>query len=362
MTNENLKELNKMQFVDVLNKVLSKKAINEVINNSNKGEVNMMNNKMTKKEERMETLRKANVNTNNFFNLNMNIPVGANVTVTIDGVHYEINSSNDAIVKQIMDEGYVYNYKTDGRWVAAQTFRMLSEKSYNWKTRQYETGWDAYLRNRYTYMYQFDMMVDELHRLSKMERDNDPEFELLSNFFNEEVVVATCKHYMRQLKNFVKKQPTRKCKGEPYVKLNKYGNVFVKDLNVKVYDRLERILTAINNFVDYKKLEFDLKNFMYSMPKLPAETPKCSEWKDAFKGLGAYKTLNNIVKHHGCVVENYETGEILNRDDSVAYIESLVDKYCGEYWRFHELLKATIELNKFDLRKSIETQYLESQN
>ena len=338
------------------------KEINEVINNSNKGEVNMMNDKMNAKEQRMESLRKANVNTNNFFNLNMNIPVGANVTVTIDGVLYEINSSSDAIVKQIMDEGYVYNPKTDGRWVAAQTFRMLSEKSYNWKTCQYEYGWDAYLRNRYPYMYQFDMMIDELHRLSKMERDNDPEFDLLSEFFTKEVVVETCEHYVRQLKKFVKNQPRRKCKGEPYVKLNKYGNVFIKDLNSKVYNRVEYFLAKVERAENYKELEEALDFFATIVPKLPAETPKCSEWKDAFKGIGAYKTLNNIVKHHGCVVQNYETGEILDRDGSVAYIESLVDTYCGEYWRFHELLKATIELNKFDLKESIETQLRESQN
>ena len=92
------------------------------------------------------------------------------------------------------------------------------------------------------------------------------------------------------------------------------------------------------------------------MVKLPADTPKCSDWKDAFKGNGAFKTLNNICKHHNCVVQNYETGEILDTYGSVAYIESLIDTYRGSYWKFHELLKATIELNNFDLSKSIESQ------
>ena len=357
MTKENFEDLTKMQFVDVLNKILAKKATNEIINNSNKKENNtMMNNKMTKKEERMNALNNAGVNTNNFFNLNMNIPVGANVVVTIDGIPYTINSCNDAIVKQIMDEGYVYNAKVDGRWVCAKTFAMINGKAYNYKTKQHEYGFDACLRLGYSYMYQFDMLVDELHRLSKMERDNDPEFELLKNFFSKTVVVETCKHYIRQLKKFIKNQPRRKCQGVPYCKLNKYGNVFVKDLDAKVYNKLDKALTDICNAHNYKELEFTLRKFMEIMPKLPFDTPKCSEWKDAFKGLGGFKTLNNIVKHHGCVVQNYETGEILDRDGSVAYIESLVDKYCGEYWRFHELLKATIELNKFDLRKSIESQ------
>lgn len=355
MTEEYFEELTKMQFVDVLNKLLSKKAINEVINNSNKKENDTMMNKMNNKERRMETMKNAGLDTTRFFNLNMDIPVGAAVEIKINGVPYTVNTAGDAIVKQIMDDGYVYNYKTDGRFVAAKTFAMLNGKAYNYKTRQYEYGWDACLRLGYSYMYQFEMMIDELHRLSKME-NNDTEFELLKNFFSKTVVVETCKHYIRQLKKFINKQPTRKCKGVPYVKLNKYGNVFVKDLDEKVYNKLDRALTEICIACNCKELEFALRKFVEIAPKLPYETPKFSEWKDAFKGLGAYKTLNNIVKHHGCVVQNYETGEILDRDGSVAYIESLVKTYKGQYWRFHELLKATIELNNFDLQKSIDAQ------
>ena len=332
------------------------KVNNEIKNNSNKGEVNMKNSR----ENRMETLNKAGVNTNNFFNLQMSVPVGSNVTITIDGVPYEINSSNDAIVKQIMDEGYIYNAKVDGRWVCAKTFAMINGVSYNWKTKQYEKGFDACLRNNYPFMYEFQMMVDELHRLSKME-NNDPEFELLKNFFNKEVVVETCKHYINQLKKFIKKQPTRKCKGEPYCKLNKYGNVFNKDLNEKVYNKLDRALTEICNAHNYKELEFALRKFVGIAPKLPFDTPKCSAGKDAFKGKGGFMTLNNIIKHHGVTVQNYESGEFLNRDESLMYVENLVNAYRGQYWKFHELLKATIELNKFDLRESIKTQYLESQ-
>lgn len=327
---------------------------NNNTNNENKKESNIMTSKTNNKETRMETLKQAGINTNNFFNLNMNIPVGANVIVTIDGVPYEINSSNDAIVKQIMEEGYVFNAKTSGRWVCAQTFKMLTEESYNYKTGKYESGFDAYLRNCYPYMYQFGAMLDEVHRLSKMEKSNDPDFEKVSSFFTKDVVYYTCKHYIFQLKKFANKQPVRKCKGERYSKLNKYGNVFNKDLYKKVYRPLEMALVAIKGSQNYKMLEDALKEFMKLQCKLPADIPKASEWKDAFKGLGGYKTLNNIIKHHGVVVQNYETGEILDRDGSVAYVDSLIDTYRGEYWKYHELLKAAIELNNFDLRKSIE--------
>ena len=355
---------------------------------------------MTNKQKRMETLKANGVNVDNFFDLSMRIPLNADVRIIVNGKEMTVGQidgdegyshavgfcggcakgdvvftaddtrkliksnlslcgvdlSNDAIVKDILDKGYVFNYKTSGRWVAAETFRMLNEKSYNYKTREYEYGWNNYLKNRYPYMYTFTMMIDELHRLSKMERDFDPEFELLKNFFTKEVVYQTCKHYINQLKKFIKKQPTRKCKGVPYVKLNKYGDVFIKDLDTKVFKPLENWLCAIETSRNYGELECCLREFVKRMVKLPYDTPKCPDWKDAFKGNGAFKTLNNIIKHHNCVVQNYETGEILDTYGSVAYIESLLDLYNGEYWKFHELLKATIKLNNFDLKESIEAQ------
>lgn len=306
------------------------------------------------REKRMETLKANGVDVNKFFNLNMNIPVGANVEIKIDGVPYVINSSEDVIVKHIMDKGYVFNSRIDGRFVTATTFKMLNTPSWNTKIRQYENGWDAYLRNNFSYMYQFSMMVDEVHRLARMERDNDPEFDRLSRFFTKEVIYQTCRHYIKQLKKFVKNQPVRKCKGVPYAKLNKYGNVFIKDLQPLLYDKLEFNLAAIGNSSNYAELEKSLKSFVKIQCKLPYDTPKCSTFKDAFKGKGSYMTLLNICKFHNCVVQNYETKEILDRDGSVAYIESLLDEYDGAYWKFHELLKATIELNNFDLKESIE--------
>lgn len=325
-------------------------------NNTNKKENNIMMNKTNAKETRMATLKANGINTNNFFNLNMNIPVGANVQITIDGVPYVINSSNDVIVKDIMENGYVFNSRTDGRFVTAMTFKMLNGRSYNRKTRQYETGWDAYLRNNFGFMYQFEMLRDELHKLAKMERSNDPEFARLSNFFTKYVVVATCNYYIYQLKKFVKNQPTRKCKGVPYVKLNRYGNVFVKDLYVKVYNPLNFALGMIKDSKDYATLEKKFDVFVGLMVKLPYETTKCSEWKDAFKGKGAYLTLLNIIKFHDVTVQSYETGELLDRDESVAYVESLLDTYKGAYWKYHELLKKAISDNNFDLKESITSQ------
>ena len=272
----------------------------------------------------------------------------------VNGKPYNI--SNDEIVKNIKEKGYVFNPRTDGRWVCAQTFKMLNSSSYNPGINGYEHGWNAYLRNNYPYMYQFKMMKDELHKLAKMEQSNDPEFEKLSRFFTKDVVIETCKHYIKQLNKFIKNQKIRHCNGKPYVKLAwPYGDVFIDDLEYRIFNVLNADLYVITISKNYIDLKYNLTAFMKHMCKLPDYTPKCEQWKTAFKGKGAYLTLLNIVKFHGCEVINYETAEVLDRDDSVAYIENLLDTYRpSEYWKFHELLKATIKFNKFDLVKSIQ--------
>ena len=313
-----------------------------------------------KKEQRMETMRKAGLNTSKFFNLSVDVPIGSKIEIKIDGVPYVIDSANDKIIKDILEKGYVFNSKTDGRWITAQTFKLFNSRVYNQKTKEYEYGWDASVRLGYNYMYQFSMMFDEMHRLAKMEKSNDPEFERLSKFFTKEVVYETCNDYIRKLKKYVRNQKIRKCKGEPYIKLNKYGNIFIKDLYENVYNSLEDALVVINDSKNYKMIEFALKRFMSIQCKLPYNTPKSVVWKTAFKGKGAYLTLLNIIKFHNVTVQNYETGELLDRDRSIAYVESLLNVYNpNEYWKYHELLKKTITDNHFDLRdleKNIEAQ------
>ena len=145
-----------------------------------------MMNKTNAKQQRMETLKNNGVNVDNFFNLSMQIPFGAEVVIKVDGKEMVIPAnngfnpevsfggdvardmgcicgtdmcrvdsgsynpnvtgvtvatnvpsmdlSNDKIVKSILDNGYVYNYKTAGRFVAAQTFRMINGESRNFQT------------------------------------------------------------------------------------------------------------------------------------------------------------------------------------------------------------------------------------
>lgn len=356
---------------NVTNENNTYKKENETMTNTNT--TNNVTRK-SNKEIRMEVLASSGVDTSKFFNLSLsNIPHGTPVQVNIGGIMYDLTPCNvennaegwdhfDEVVKDILDNGFVFNRRTDGRFIVAQTFKMLNEKSYNHKLRQWEYGWDAYLRNRYGYMYQFEMMKDELKRLVRMERDNDPEFARLSRFFTKDVVIKTCEHYMKQLKKYVAEltaddKKLKKHEGKPYIHFNgikgqdRRGNVHVKDLDTVVYLPLEARLASLKHYcITYFELYNVLCDFMKYMPELKFDTPKCGAFKDAFKAKGAYVTLLNLIKFHNVKVYGMDVYK------SVDYIEKFAVEYKDELWRFHKLLKDVIAENNFDLKESIESQ------
>lgn len=300
------------------------------------------------KNERMSKLKKNGVDTSKFFNVNVNVPVGADLKIMIDGVPYDITS--DMIAGNIMDAGYVFNRKVDGRFVTAQTFHMLNDRTYNYDKGCYETGWDAYLRNRYSYYYQFEMLADELHRLARMEREKDEAFSKYKLFFTKEVVIALCEDHILRAHNYINKLPVRHYQGKPYKRIRWYGDVLTDEIQKKVFNVLKahRDMIAISN--NYRELEASFKGFKRHLVGVGEDTPKCKEWKDAFKGKGAYVTLLNIIKWHGCRVH------LMNTKESVAFVENLLDAYKDAPWRFHYLLKEVIKENDFNLAESIERQ------
>lgn len=362
---------------NVTNKNNKYEKENETMTNANKTNNGANATRKNNKEVRMEILANSGVDTSKFFNLSLNnIPTGTPVQINIGGIMYDLTPSVveevgdvhfDEVAKNILDNGFVFNRRTDGRHVVAQTFKMLNEGSYNRKTWTKEYGWDNYLRNNFGYMYQFEMMRDELKRLARMEKDNDPEFERLSRFFTKEVVVDTCEHYMKQLKKHVnnliydtngKERKLKKHGRKPYIRFNGIkgqdyrGNVHVEDIDKIVYAPLNESLMDLKGCTRYDNLYFWLCDFMKHMPELGYSTPKAGVWHDAFKAKGAYVTLLNIIKFHGVTING------MNVYDSINFVEKYTNELESKYelWRLHTLLKEVIKENNFDLKKSIESQ------
>lgn len=346
-------------------------------NNNERDEVKIMKKKNYSTKNRMETLQNAGIDTQNFFSANMVLPVGAMIQITMPGGATQTFSGQDnvmttekrdEIAESIIQNGYVRNTKLHRRWITAHTFRLLGDVTINTKRRYvpgagvkdvyaYSSDWNKNFKEKYGYMYQFSMLLEELKVLSILEKEDKEAFEERSHFFTKEVVAALTKQYLRQLKKYIAKSREnrkRTCKGREYVRLAKYGDVFVDELQMKVYDKIEDMVNwfkyaTTNNYVNYKDLYENFKVFCRLLNKLPYNTPKCSEWRDAFTGNGSFYSLKNICMFHQVNLEGCKTTE-----QSLDKLNKYLEEYKGEYWRFLKLLEKTVYDNNFDLAESIE--------
>jgi hypothetical protein len=305
---------------------------------------------MMNRNERMEQLNGAGIDTSKYFNINL--PEGLKPGDTISVVINEngqpvVLGGNDAIRDQIIADGYVRNTKLHRRFVMAQMFHMLDYVSYDGK----EIGYHACLRNRFDYKYTLDMMIEEVRVLSKLEGRDKESFMERSHFFTKEVVVAVLDDYLEKLQKHVENLPDKKCKGVPYKRI-KGMNIFNADLDKKLYRPIRDSIHRVQRAGNYEQMHRELVAFMrYNFIKLPYNTPKSKVWIDTYKGEGAYYTLKNLIMFHQCFIRIPGTSKAVDEADAVKYLEGKLDEYKSEGYRMFALMKQVIESNNFDFNK-----------
>jgi hypothetical protein len=79
-----------------------------------------------------------------------------------------------------------------------------------------------------------------------------------------------------------------------------------------------------------------------------------AEWKDAYRGMGAYATMQNLLRFHGCTFpkdNDFYQRRKLNWTD-IDLLELAAKTYAdGEGWRLFGLMKQMIEENGIDIEK-----------
>jgi hypothetical protein len=305
---------------------------------------------MLKRNERMEKLNQAGINTSKYFTVDLDN--GTTIHLIIDENGNCTQVKNDNIAEQIIADGYVRNTKLHRRFVMAQMFHMLNYESYDGS----ETGFNACLKNMYGYHYTFTMMLEEVKVLSKLEVRDVESFEERKHFFTKKVIVNVLEDYMDKLAAYISNLPNRNCKGVPYKKI-KGENIFISDLSRRLYAPLNAKISQINNANSYSVIYTHLKSFMSNMIRLPHSTPKSKAWIDAYKGEGAYYTLKNLIMFHDCVIEYNR--EVFTKKASMDELHRKLDEYHGEGWRMFALMKKVIEDNDFDFNERMEEIYSE---
>ena len=309
---------------------------------------------MTNKNERMSKLTNAGIEIGKYFTVE--VPEGLNPGTKIHLVFDESGTPqfaadiiNDTIANQIITDGYVRNTKLHRRFVMAQMFHHLNYVSYN---RKY-SGYNDCINRSYSYKYTFDMMLEELKVLSKLEERDAETFAERSHFFTKDVVVATMEDYMDKLKAYINTIPSKNCKGVPYKRI-KGTNIFDVDINKKIYAPLESLICRMKSSKNYKTMHSVLSVFMSKMVKLPYDTPKSKVWFDAYKGEGAYYTIKNLVLFNGCNFFD-NNGNIVYADSigKTHYLNKKLNEYKGEGWRMFAFMKKVISDNSINTKTYI---------
>jgi len=290
--------------------------------------------------KRGDALKAAGIDPSKYFAIQ--IPGGGEQMMmkTGDGKAVPV-SDDDPILAAIRKGGTVPNRSLFRRWVMSQVFHGLT--SYG--------GFSSWLKY-HGYDYQWEMLVEELRVQAKLYGKDMENFEARNRWFNRELAVTMAEDYIVQMREDAKSRQTHKCKGVPYIKFFRQ-NVFVSDIEKKLVWPMVRLKAAIHSAKTPQKLYEAVMAFNKARVWgcNSGNYKQTAEWKDAYKGMGAYATMQNLLRFHGCTFPKdndfYEPGR-----DKMKMLEHAALTYAsdGEGWRLFGLMKQMIEENGIDIK------------
>ena len=268
-------------------------------------------------------------------------------------------TEEDDIESYIKSTGYIDNANLWRRWIMAQMLRHYNKADGT-------SGFDEYFVTGTPYFYQWKVVASELKVLRHLKGQALTDRE---RFFNEEVVRAMARDYQKKISTYImksKKHRDRRFSHVPqsdhkrcmYVTIpgynkkiylddnplytNKEKSITYNEFMTMVYKHVDRICN--NRPQDYYHLHQRVEQFMKSCPLIKTFA-KSSEWKNAFKGSGAYYTMDNMIKFHNC---HFHIGDkILTMNESLSYLEQKTKEYTSEYYRLYALMRQFVSDNNF---------------
>lgn len=290
-------------------------------------------------ELKIEALKAAGINTSNLFaiqNTNGQFQVGCK-----QNGHCVILEDDNPVFSAILKNGTIPDRRLFRRWIMGQVFHMLTVKDYDGKV----LGFSKMLNNK-GYKYQWTMVIEELRVQAKLYENDQENYLERNRWFNRSIAVEMAKDYIETIKDMVMKSKPRKCKGEPYVKLHK-TNVFIKDLEEKVYRPLNKALSSIRNSKTPNTIHKAVKNFYELICEicLTKDMKQSKEFQDAYKGAGAFYTLKNLILFHGGVFPK------MNEKKSINHLNKMVADKELEGYKLFGVMKEFLTENNIDIAK-----------
>lgn len=226
----------------------------------------------------------------------------------------------DDIERTILNDGYIENNNLYRRWIMAQMLRHYKE-GLNGET----SGFDHHFVTGTKYKYAWETAKNEVKALRHLTGE---ELKKRERFFNLDVVKNMAKEHRNRL-----------------AKTDDLRLVLSFDLAA------EKIFTAKTYWDMYKALDKMMKtDLVYE------DTPKPKAWKNAFKGAGAYYTMDNLIKFHGCRWKRFD-GSFMTMKESLNELEKAVDENENTYYKLYAIMCDFIKYNHFDFYKRMREIY-----
>lgn len=317
-------------------KLTFKNDMNNTKNNRpNCGGKSEIRQKENKTASRLDALHAAGVDTTNIFA--MRRAAGEEILMRIEGKAITFIADDDPIFDAIKNGNTIPERRLFRRWVMAQMFHMLADNS------GITSGYTKAL-NQKGYEYSWKMALEEF-RVQKRLETNDPENYFERNrWFNKEVAYNMASDYIEDFKKEVKKLKRHYCKGVPYFTIDK-RDIFVEDIEKKIFSPLKTGIKKILDATDAAELYAAFWSFNGMRVKHFVNDHQSRAWTDAYKGSGAYYTLKNLIRFHGCIADGCE-----DKKASIAYLETLAEEYSSEGWRMLAYLRKFLTDNNIDIQ------------
>lgn len=295
---------------------------------------------------RIEALKKAGKDVSNLFA--MQGALGGECIASNRNGKLSILDDNDPIFNCIIEQGTVSNRRLCRRWVMGQMFHMMS---YSPSRSKEPLGFTSMI-HRLGYSYQWKMLMNELHAQMKMEGKDAVNFSDRNRWFNAQVVTAMANDYIVLLKKRVDALKVRNCKGIPYKRISN-RDIFVSDLESKLYYPLSVALQRINWAKNASQLYKAAKEFNGMRIIMPYDTPQSKAWIDAYKGSGAFFTMQNLIRFHDCVAFD-DSENRLDKYQSLSFVSNKAEAYKnGQGWRLFAVLKKMLDDNDINIKKKM---------
>lgn len=295
---------------------------------------------VTKAQKRLETLKKAGIDVSSLFAMQ------TGDIARLDNGVVSVLPDDDPIFQSIMEGGTIPDRHLFRRWVMAQMFHMLVG------------NFTANLRAK-GYDYQWRVIEDELRVQEKLYCNDQENFFERNAWFNQSVVLSMCRHYLKHLERHIahlRKNP-KKCKGVPYIRIAG-KNIFLSDIWRKVTAPIRGAIIRIECARTPSELFQAYMQFKRVYIKVRKDMRMETSFMDAYKGVGAYYTMKNMILFHGCVFNNdsdKRLGGKMSKDASMQHLRDKAMEYSkySEGWRLFGVMKKLIADNNIDIQKKM---------